>query len=86
MKTNKEYQLLEQQLAAIKSKDAALQSAISAHGYESGDLHDALAIQSDDSALQAFAEKVREQCAHIIEAQDVDPSFKHRMADAIRSL
>ena len=72
--------------AAIKVKDAALQSAISAHGYESGDLHDALAIQSDDSALQAFAEKVREQCAHIIEAQDVDPSFKHRMADAIRSL
>ncbi len=73
-------------LAAIKSKDAALQSAISAHKYESGDLHEALAIQPDDSALQAFAEKVREQCAHIIEAQDVDPSFKHRMADAIRSL
>jgi len=41
-------------LAAIKSKDAALQSAISAHGYESGDLHDALAIQPDDSALKAW--------------------------------
>jgi len=50
------------------------------------DCEEALAIQPDDSALQAFAEKVREQCAHIIEAQDVDPSFKHRMADAIRSL
>ena len=49
---------LEQQLAAalaaIKSKDAALQSAISAHGYGSGDLHDALAIQPDDSALKAW--------------------------------
>jgi len=41
-------------LAAIKSKDAALQSAISAHKYESGDLHDALAIQPDDSALKAW--------------------------------
>jgi len=41
-------------LAAIKSKDAALQSAISAHGYGSGDLHDALAIQPDDSALKAW--------------------------------
>jgi len=35
-------------LAACKVKDAALQSAISAHKYESGDLHDALAIQPDD--------------------------------------
>ncbi len=35
----------EKQLAAALAaiKDAALQSAISAHGYESGDLHDALA-------------------------------------------
>lgn len=41
-------------LAAIKIKDAALQSAISAHGYESGDLHDALAIQPDDTALKAW--------------------------------
>ena len=41
-------------LAAIKSKDAALQSAISAHRYESGDLHDALAIQPDDSALKVW--------------------------------
>lgn len=41
-------------LAAIKSKDAALQSAISAHKYESGDLHDALAIQPDDRALKAW--------------------------------
>jgi len=39
-----------------------------------------------NEALQAFAEKVREQCALVIEAQDVDPSFKHRMASAIRSL
>ncbi len=39
-------------LAAIKSKDAALQSAISAHGYESGDLHDALAIQPDNDAIK----------------------------------
>lgn len=27
----------------------------------------------------------REECANILEAQDVDPSFKHRMADAIRT-
>ena len=42
-------------LAAIKSKDAALQSAISAHRYESGDLHDALAIQPDNAALRVFS-------------------------------
>ena len=47
-------QQLSAALAAIKSKDAALQSAISAHKYESGDLHDALAIQPDDSALKAW--------------------------------
>ena len=41
-------------LAAIKSKDAALQSAISAHKYESGDLHEALAIQPDDAALKPW--------------------------------
>jgi len=41
-------------LAAIKIKDAALQSAISAHKYESGDLHDALAVQPDDSALKSW--------------------------------
>ncbi len=39
-----------------------------------------------NEALQAFAEKVREQAAQVIESQDVDPSFKHRTADAIRSI
>ncbi len=51
-------------LAAVKVKDAALQSAISAHGYESGDLHDALAIQPDDSALKAW---LGEPVAHMRE-------------------
>jgi hypothetical protein len=39
-----------------------------------------------DQALEQFAERVRDQFALVIEAQDVDPSFKHRMASAIRSL
>ncbi len=59
---------LRQQLAAsqaaIKVKDAALQSAISAHRYESGDLHDALAIQPDDTALKAW---LGEPVAHMLE-------------------
>jgi len=66
---------LEQQLAAalaaIKSKDAALQSAISAHGYGSGDLHDALAIQPDDmkGVILCHAEPCRDdgRCQYAID-------------------
>jgi len=66
---------LEQQLsaalAAIKSKDAALQSAISAHRYESGDLHDALAIQPDDmkGVILCHAEPCRDdgRCQYAID-------------------
>jgi len=36
-------------------------------------------------AFEAGRVAEREECARIIEAQDVDPSFKHRMADAIRT-
>jgi len=58
-------------LAAIKSKDAALQSAISAHRYESGDLHDALAIQPDDmkGVILCHAEPCRDdgRCQYAID-------------------
>ena len=66
---------LRQQLAAsqaaIKVKDAALQSAISAHGYGSGDLHDALAIQPDDmkGVILCHAEPCRDdgRCQYAID-------------------
>ena len=77
-------------LAACKVKDRALLIATDYADYYDPEYpfiagKEALTIQPDDSALQTFAEKVREQCARIIEAQDVDPSFKHRMAYAIRT-
>jgi methionine salvage enolase-phosphatase E1 len=50
-------QQLSAALAACKVKDEALQSAISAHGYESGDLHEALAIQPDDSAIKEWLDQ-----------------------------
>ena len=83
-------QQLADALAAIKVKDEALkdENEYQCDNYDepNHNLAKALAIQPDDSALQAFAEKVREQAASIIESQDVDPSFKHRMASSIRNL
>ena len=34
--------------------------------------------------LEKFAELIVRECAGIIEMQDVDPTFKHRMSWAIR--
>lgn len=42
-------------------------------------------LRQDDSALRELLKAERERCAKVIEKQDVDPSFKHRMADAIRA-
>lgn len=36
-------------------------------------------------AFEAGRQAEREKCAQILERQDVDPSFKHRMASAIRA-
>ena len=47
---------------------------------------DALSTPHDDSALRERLKAERERCAKVIEKQDVDPSFKHRMADAIRAM
>ena len=60
-------QQLSAALTACKVKDAALQSAISAHKYESGDLHDALAIQPDDRALKAW---LGEPTAYLFQHED----------------
>jgi hypothetical protein len=42
------------------------------------DLH----IQDDN--FQKFAELIVQECASIIESQDVDPAFRHRMAWAVK--
>jgi hypothetical protein len=42
------------------------------------DLH----IQGDN--FQMFAELIVRECAGIIESQDVDPAFRHRMAWAVK--
>ena len=42
------------------------------------DLH----IQGDN--FQMFAELIVQECASIIESQDVDPTFRHRMAWAVK--
>ena len=38
----------------------------------------------DRKAIEKFAELIVEQCAAIIESQDVDPSFKLRMSWAVK--
>jgi DNA-binding protein YbaB len=52
-------------LAACKAKDDALKAVITAHGYESGIPLEALAIQPDDTALQAYRNSVIEECAKV---------------------
>ena len=34
--------------------------------------------------LEKFSELIVRECAYIIEAQDVDPAFKHRMSWAMK--
>ena len=38
----------------------------------------------ESNRLEKFAELIVEKCAAIIESQDVDPSFKHRMSWAVK--
>ena len=38
----------------------------------------------ESNRLEKFAELIVEQCAGIIESQDVDPSFKLRMSWAVK--
>ncbi len=47
-------------------------------GFSEKDLH----IQGDN--FQMFAELIVRECASIIESQDVDPAFRHRMAWAVK--
>lgn len=77
--------LIEAQAAQIEILKTAIKDALWDETWWRVRAKKVLETQPNE-ALQAFAEKVRDQCAHIIEAQDVDPSFKHRMADAIRSI
>ena len=41
-------------------------------------------IKFKESDLEKFAQFIVEQCAGIIESQDVDPSFKLRMSWAVK--
>ena len=41
-------------------------------------------LESDKEFLEKFAQLIVEQCAGIIESQDVDPSFKLRMSWAVK--
>ena len=41
-------------------------------------------LESDKEFLEKFAKLIVEQCAAIIESQDVDPSFKLRMSWAVK--
>ena len=41
-------------------------------------------ILTKDQWLETFAKIIVEECAKIIEAQDVDPAFKHRMSWAMK--
>jgi hypothetical protein len=36
------------------------------------------------AALENFAELIVQECASIIESQDVDPTFRHRMSWAMK--
>jgi len=73
IKYEQEIESLRQQLsaalAAIKVKDEAIlhmcHNVIADDNYDGNLVQKALAIQPDDSALQTFAEKVREQCAQV---------------------
>jgi hypothetical protein len=51
------------------------------------ELHDQAFRETSDyyATMQKFAELIVRECAQIIEAQDVDPSFKHRMSWAIKT-
>jgi hypothetical protein len=46
--------------------------------------HYFLSGHADEQDLAKFAELIVEQCAGIIESQDVDPSFKLRMSWAVK--
>jgi len=41
-------------------------------------------VDSEESMVEKFAELIVQECAKIIETQDVDPSFKNRMSWAIK--
>ena len=44
----------------------------------------AMSAEDCEAAYKKFAELIVEQCAGIIESQDVDPSFKLRMSWAVK--
>jgi hypothetical protein len=37
-----------------------------------------------EKELEKFAERIVQECASIIESQDVDPTFRHRMSWAMK--
>ena len=94
-----QHQQLAAAIAACKRKDEAIR-ALSFSAQLSGgvagrdddlcaaiaDAETALAIQPDDSALQTFAEKVREQCAEICDLTAKHGNSAHYAAAAIRHL
>jgi hypothetical protein len=41
-------------------------------------------VEGDDLPMQRFAELIVQECAGIIESQDVDPAFRHRMTWAMK--
>jgi hypothetical protein len=43
-----------------------------------------LADELNEIFMRKFAELIVQECASIIESQDVDPAFRHRMAWAVK--
>jgi len=63
------------------------------HGLDSGMLnyvdhetprHYFLSAHADEQCLEEFAQLIVRECAGIIESQDVDPAFRHRMTWAMK--
>ena len=46
--------------------------------------HYFLSAHADEECLEKFAELIVQECAGIIESQDVDPAFRHRMTWAMK--
>ena len=46
--------------------------------------HYFLDANADEECLAKFAELIVRECAGIIESQDVDPAFRHRMSWAMK--
>ena len=58
--------------------------AIDAFFDESADIPSDKKYTFSEEMMQKFAELIVEECAKIIEAQDVDPAFKLRMSYSIK--